>query len=499
MPVLRERCVALLAPALPEPGRCVVDATLGLGGHAEALLAALPAGHARRASTATRRRSSWPGAGSRRFGDRVHAGARGVRRDPRGARPTSGMPRVARRAVRPRRLVAAAGRGRARLRLRARRAARHADGPARGRTAADVAQHLRRAGARPRCCASTARSGSPRGSRGRSSASASREPFTHQRAAGRDRPASDAGGHPADRGQPGQAHVPGAAHRGERRAGGARPGAAGRRRRARRRRPDRRARLPLARGPHRQAGARRRRRRSTAPPDLPVELPEHAPRLRLLTRGSEEASADEVAENPRAASVRLRAAERVLAGAVPHASGGRAHGRRQTGTRPGVGRQDVLREGMQHEPVHGRPVDRAGPAAGATDPASTPRHTSPPGRHRSPAHPQPRRPRRRLRSAARARARRPAAAEREPGARHVRPARPGLAGGAAAGAEAAARDGAPGAPVARRPLRPRPRSRHGRRAGVAGLPQGSYDARRADPGADADAAYRDAATFTLRI
>ncbi|GAB2683304.1 16S rRNA (cytosine(1402)-N(4))-methyltransferase RsmH [Thalassiella azotivora] len=51
--------------------------------------------------------------------------------------------------------------------------------------------------------------------------------------------------------------------------------------------------------------------RSTAPPDLPVELPEHAPRLRLLTRGAEKASEQEVADNPRAASVRLRAAERI--------------------------------------------------------------------------------------------------------------------------------------------------------------------------------------------
>jgi len=50
---------------------------------------------------------------------------------------------------------------------------------------------------------------------------------------------------------------------------------------------------------------------STAPPDLPVELPEHAPRLRLLTRGAEQASDAEIADNPRAASVRLRAAERI--------------------------------------------------------------------------------------------------------------------------------------------------------------------------------------------
>jgi len=39
IPVLLERCLDLLAPALAAPGAVVVDATLGLGGHAEALLA----------------------------------------------------------------------------------------------------------------------------------------------------------------------------------------------------------------------------------------------------------------------------------------------------------------------------------------------------------------------------------------------------------------------------------------------------------------------------
>jgi 16S rRNA (cytosine1402-N4)-methyltransferase len=53
---------------------------------------------------------------------------------------------------------------------------------------------------------------------------------------------------------------------------------------------------------------------STAPPDLPVELPEHAPHLRLLTRGAETAPEEEITINPRAASVRLRAAEKVRAG-----------------------------------------------------------------------------------------------------------------------------------------------------------------------------------------
>ena len=53
------------------------------------------------------------------------------------------------------------------------------------------------------------------------------------------------------------------------------------------------------------------RARSTTPQDLPVELPGHGPELRLVTRGAEVARDEEIAENPRAASVRLRAAERV--------------------------------------------------------------------------------------------------------------------------------------------------------------------------------------------
>ena len=43
VPVLLERCVGLLAPALTGPDAVVVDCTLGMGGHAEALLAATPA------------------------------------------------------------------------------------------------------------------------------------------------------------------------------------------------------------------------------------------------------------------------------------------------------------------------------------------------------------------------------------------------------------------------------------------------------------------------
>ncbi|SDR98392.1 16S rRNA (cytosine(1402)-N(4))-methyltransferase RsmH [Microbacterium paraoxydans] len=50
---------------------------------------------------------------------------------------------------------------------------------------------------------------------------------------------------------------------------------------------------------------------STAPAGLPVELPEHAPRFRILTKGAEVADDEERARNPRAIPVRLRAAEKV--------------------------------------------------------------------------------------------------------------------------------------------------------------------------------------------
>jgi 16S rRNA (cytosine1402-N4)-methyltransferase len=42
VPVLLERCLELLDPALRRPGAVAVDATLGLGGHAEAMLQAHP-------------------------------------------------------------------------------------------------------------------------------------------------------------------------------------------------------------------------------------------------------------------------------------------------------------------------------------------------------------------------------------------------------------------------------------------------------------------------
>ncbi|OYX58410.1 MAG: 16S rRNA (cytosine(1402)-N(4))-methyltransferase [Micrococcales bacterium 32-70-13] len=53
------------------------------------------------------------------------------------------------------------------------------------------------------------------------------------------------------------------------------------------------------------------RSRSTAPAGLPVELPEHRPEFALLVRGAEQADEAERARNPRAIPVRLRAAERL--------------------------------------------------------------------------------------------------------------------------------------------------------------------------------------------
>ncbi len=58
-----------------------------------------------------------------------------------------------------------------------------------------------------------------------------------------------------------------------------------------------------------------RRSRDSAPPDLPVVPAAARPELVSLTRGAEQAGADEIEVNPRARSVRLRAAERVRAAA----------------------------------------------------------------------------------------------------------------------------------------------------------------------------------------
>ena len=55
---------------------------------------------------------------------------------------------------------------------------------------------------------------------------------------------------------------------------------------------------------------------STAPRGLPIAPPGTEPILRLLTRGAQEPTEEELAANPRAASAKFRAAERVRTGAV---------------------------------------------------------------------------------------------------------------------------------------------------------------------------------------
>ena len=52
---------------------------------------------------------------------------------------------------------------------------------------------------------------------------------------------------------------------------------------------------------------------STAPPGLPVELPQHRPEFALVTRGAAVPREDELERNPRSASVRLRVIERTRA------------------------------------------------------------------------------------------------------------------------------------------------------------------------------------------
>jgi 16S rRNA (cytosine1402-N4)-methyltransferase len=52
---------------------------------------------------------------------------------------------------------------------------------------------------------------------------------------------------------------------------------------------------------------------SKSPRELPIELPEYAAKFKLVFNSSEKPSEQEIAENSRAASVRLRAIERVAA------------------------------------------------------------------------------------------------------------------------------------------------------------------------------------------
>ena len=219
VPVLLDRVVALLAPAL-ERARApsLVDATLGHG-WAHRGAARAPARRPRSsASTATRRRSRSAGDRLAPYADRttlVHAVYDEIRDVLAGSASTS----VAGRAVRPRRLVAAARRG-ATAASPTRRTRRSTCGWTRttGHDGRRGAQHLLRRRSSPASCARYGEERFARASPRASSASASTAPVRHQRSAGRAGPRRDPGRRPAYRRQPRQAHVPGPADRGQRRA-----------------------------------------------------------------------------------------------------------------------------------------------------------------------------------------------------------------------------------------------------------------------------------------
>ena len=174
-PVLLERCIELLAPALERDGAVFVDATLGMGGHSEAFLERFPGLHLVGLDRDTD--------ALRIAGERLaplrrprHARAHRLRRD-RGCRHLGGLRRGRRHPVRSRRLVAAARRRRPRLRLLAGRPARHAHGPdARARRRPTSSRPT----ARATCGASssaTARRSSPAATPARSSRPAREAPI----------------------------------------------------------------------------------------------------------------------------------------------------------------------------------------------------------------------------------------------------------------------------------------------------------------------------------
>ena len=126
----------------------------------------------------------------------------------------------------------------------------------------------------------------------------------------RDHPRRDSRSGAIRRRTSGQARLPGAPHRRQRRAGRARGGASRCPRDAPARRPPRRDRVPLARGSDRQALLPEARARLRLPAGLPGLRLRREPELRRLNRKAIRPSAHELAHNPRAASARLRAVQK---------------------------------------------------------------------------------------------------------------------------------------------------------------------------------------------
>ena len=326
-------------PRSTHPARSCVDATLGLGGHSAALLerfgtlrlvgldrdpqalalAGRPAGAVRRPR---------------------HPRARGLRRARRGARRGSGVGRV-------QGVLFDLGVSSMQLDEADRGFAYAQDAPldmrmdqSRGTTAADVVNTYPAA----ELARVLREYGEERFARRIADAvvrERDREPFTATARLAELVRAADPGGHPAHRRPPGQAHLPGAADRGQRRA--RRPGSA--------RCPRPSTRSPSAAGSWccpttrwrtgSSSGRSSPAPTSTAPPDLPVVPPEHQPVLRLLTRGAETASDDGGRREP--------------AGRLGPAAGRRAPpGRRMS--RSAIGHRD-------RDAASGRPASRGRPAA----------------------------------------------------------------------------------------------------------------------------------------
>ena len=287
--------------------------TLGMGGHARGRAGTLPERPRSSGSTGTRRRSRSRGSASSRYADRftvVHA----VYDEFADVVHDLGLPAGARRPVRPRRLLAAARRGRPRVRLPPRRAAGHADGPELAASPRPTSSTPTTPPSSSGSCASTARSGSPAAIAAAIVRERQREPFTTSARLVELLKRAGPGRLAEERRPPGQAHLPGAADRGQRRA--ARPGrrpcpppvddARGRRPRSRSSATTRwRTGSPSASSP---AGAR-----SSPPEACRSSCPSTRHTCGCSRAGPRSPARRSRTANPRAASARLRAAERTRA------------------------------------------------------------------------------------------------------------------------------------------------------------------------------------------